>query len=112
MKSLFCSLLLTLSYTGCTRPTSTDRDQPVRAPSPTATLEPLRPGVWVHTSYRDTDGFGRVLSNGLVVASGSGALVINTARDQNPDSPTPLLLQAAVAATGKIKRQPVSDMDL
>lgn len=42
-------------------------------------VEPLAPGVWIHRSSHQVDGFGDVEANGLVVASKQGALLIDTA---------------------------------
>ncbi|MEM9387359.1 MAG: subclass B1 metallo-beta-lactamase [Pseudomonadota bacterium] len=42
--------------------------------------EPLAEGVWMHVSYQQTQRWGRIRSNGLVVARGDGeAVLIDTA---------------------------------
>ncbi len=46
--------------------------------SPDLTVQELAPGVWLHTSWANVPGFGRVAANGLVVASGGEAAVLNT----------------------------------
>lgn len=42
-------------------------------------LEALTGDVWLHTSFRDLEGYPRFSSNGLVVAIEDGAIVIDTA---------------------------------
>lgn len=77
------------------------------AASVSASLEPLRPGVWLHESYRDVEGFGRVLSNGLVVASGSEVLLVNTAWGEDPEASTDAIVRAATRAAGAPVRRAV-----
>lgn len=48
-------------------------------PLPPATLTPLAPDVWLHASYRDVLGYGRVFSHGLAIRSGHGVLLVDTA---------------------------------
>ena len=50
-----------------------------RAPLPEVKLELLTPGVWLHTSHRVLPGYGLVSSNGLVLATEGGAVLIDTA---------------------------------
>jgi glyoxylase-like metal-dependent hydrolase (beta-lactamase superfamily II) len=42
-------------------------------------IEALTGDVWLHTSFRDLEGYPRFSSNGLVVATEDGAVVIDTA---------------------------------
>ena len=42
-------------------------------------FEQLAPLVWLHTSYLETDGNGRIRSNGLIVTDGETATLIDTA---------------------------------
>ena len=42
-------------------------------------VEPLEPGLWRHVSHRVLETAGRVPSNGLVVATPDGALLVDTA---------------------------------
>ncbi len=44
-------------------------------------VEPIVPGLWRHVSYRRFPGTGYIPSNGLVVESPQGALIIDTAWD-------------------------------
>lgn len=46
--------------------------------SPDLSVQELAPGVWLHTSWADVPGFGRVPANGLVVASEGEAAMIDT----------------------------------
>lgn len=39
----------------------------------------LAEGVWVHTAWQDTESWGRVNSNGLIVRGADGVVVIDTA---------------------------------
>lgn len=43
------------------------------------TVTPLAEGVWLHTSYYELKDYGRYPSNGLVVRTAEGALLIDTA---------------------------------
>lgn len=45
--------------------------------SPDVLLHPIAPGVWVHTTFSDVPGFGRVPANGLVIIDGQEALLID-----------------------------------
>jgi metallo-beta-lactamase class B len=40
-------------------------------------LHPIAPGVWVHTTYFNPPGYGRVSANGLLVIDGREALLID-----------------------------------
>jgi len=40
-------------------------------------VQPVAPGVWVHTTYHNLPNYGRVPANGLVVVDGEEALVID-----------------------------------
>jgi metallo-beta-lactamase class B len=40
-------------------------------------LHLIAPGVWIHTTYSDVPGYGRVPANGLVVIDGPDAMLIN-----------------------------------
>ncbi|MCK9542000.1 MAG: subclass B1 metallo-beta-lactamase [Novosphingobium sp.] len=41
----------------------------------------IAPGVWLHSTYHEVPGFGRVLSNGLVVENAQGSVLVDTAWD-------------------------------
>ncbi len=45
---------------------------------------PLVDGVWVHTSWQQTESWGRVQSNGLVVREGKQLVVVDTAWGAEP----------------------------
>lgn len=49
--------------------------------SPDLSVRELAPGVWLHTSWADVPGFGRVPANGLVVVSDGEAAMVNTPWD-------------------------------
>lgn len=49
--------------------------------SPDLSVRELTPGVWLHTSWADVPGFGRVPANGLVVVSDGEAAMVNTPWD-------------------------------
>lgn len=75
-KSVPAIVCLGLALAGC---------QPARVP-PTAgeirisndiVLHPIAAGVWVHTTYSDVPGYGRVPANGLVVIDGKEAMLID-----------------------------------
>jgi len=61
-------------------------------------LELVAPGVWVHSTIREVKGFGTVLSNGLVVASGDEALLVDAGWGEEPVRETRLIL----AETGRV----------
>ncbi|MGB3544733.1 MBL fold metallo-hydrolase, partial [Rubrivirga sp.] len=78
-----------LACSGCV---ATSEPAAEAEPPPGLEVKALTPTVWVHTTYRDVDGFGRVLSNGLVVASGSDALLVDAAWGDDPEQATTALL--------------------
>ncbi|MGB3544366.1 subclass B1 metallo-beta-lactamase [Rubrivirga sp.] len=80
--------LVVLSCSGCVATSEPVAPEPI----PGLEVEALTPTVWVHTTARDVEGFGRVLSNGLVVASGSDALLVDTAWGDDPEQATASLL--------------------
>jgi metallo-beta-lactamase class B len=48
-------------------------------PAPDLELTAIAPGVWMHTSWREIPEWGRVRSNGLVVETETGVVLIDTA---------------------------------
>lgn len=110
MKPLVLLALLAPLGAGCqtSRPA-----EPLPAPAadaaPLATLEPLRDGVWLHTTERDVRGFGSVVSNGLVVIAGDDALLINTGWDADADASTDAIRHEIERRTGaRVRRAVVS----
>lgn len=100
--------LVTLFLVGCqsTHPAATPSDG---AASPLATLAPLRDGVWLHTTEREVRGFGRVVSNGLVVVDGADALLVNTGWGPDADASTDAILGDVTVRTGaRVRRAVVS----
>lgn len=71
---LMLSLVLILA--GCQSERVTPKGQSVHV-SDDVTLEPIAPGVWVYTTYFDVPESGRTGANGLVVADGGDAVLIN-----------------------------------
>lgn len=57
----------------------------------------LRPGVWMHTSWKMMDSGSRFTSNGLLVREGDSLLLIDTAWGEEP---TKALLDWAVVTLG------------
>lgn len=54
---------------------------------PAPSLEKIADSVWVHKSYGKAEGFGVVLSQGLVIAADNGVLLVDTAWN-NADTET------------------------
>lgn len=48
-------------------------------PEPAPTIEPVAAQVWMHTSYRHVEPWGLVRSNGLVVETPAGLVLIDSA---------------------------------
>ena len=65
---------------------------------PAPTLEKIADGVWIHKSYAMTAQWGPVLSQGLVVDTGAGIALIDTAWT---DEDTSTLLDLIGAAAGE-----------
>lgn len=63
---------IALALGACTAPAA-------RSPDLRVALTPLAENVWVHSSYGDVPPWGRVLSQGLVVATPQGVVVVDTA---------------------------------
>lgn len=94
MRTLFAALALAAS--GClgAAPTFLE-DAGLEGIEPSESrvdLEVAAPGVWVHTTYRDVQGFGRVLSNGIVVTSDGQALIVDAPWGDDPEKTTATLL--------------------
>ena len=69
-------LLLVLALTGCQSAQVAPKEESIRV-SDDVTLQPIAPGVWVHTTYFDVPDYGRVGANGLVVVSDKEAVLID-----------------------------------
>lgn len=97
---LTCCLALSL---GCERAPSPE--SPAASEAAPADLERIRPGVWVHATYRDVEGFGRVLSQGLAVAAGEEAVLVDAGWSDDPEAATAAILaEVARLARGPVRR--------
>ena len=94
--------LVLLAPSGCKSGSTLIAEAPQHVTNPPAELEleEIRSGVWIHTSYRNVEGFGRVLSNGLVVTSGDEALLVDTGWSSNSDLATEEILDEVRRASG------------
>jgi metallo-beta-lactamase class B len=70
------TLLLGLTLAGCQSAKVAPRQESIRV-SDDVTVQLIAPGVWVHTTYFDVPGYGRVGANGLVIADGGEAALID-----------------------------------
>jgi glyoxylase-like metal-dependent hydrolase (beta-lactamase superfamily II) len=62
---------------------------PEASVSPSAPeIREVRAGVWLHTTYRQTEGFGRVLSNGLALAADGEFLLLDAGWSEDPEGAT------------------------
>lgn len=52
---------------------------PAPRPAPRVALERIAEGVYIHKSWKKTDSFGTVLSQGLVVVAGDRAAIVDSA---------------------------------
>lgn len=73
-------LLLSVFLSGC-RSTQTAFKARAVYQSPTLLITQVAPHAWVHTSYKQTNDFGKVPCNGLLVSSGQEAVVFDTPTD-------------------------------
>lgn len=83
--------------------------EPVQSPShsdesTTPLFEQVAPGVWVHSTVREVSGFGTVLSNGLVVASGEEALLVDAGWGADPVEDTRQILAQTERTSGAAVR--------
>jgi metallo-beta-lactamase class B len=69
-------LILGLALAGCQSSRVAPKGKSIRV-SDDVTLQPIAPGVWVHTTYFDVPDYGRTGANGLVVVSGADAVLID-----------------------------------
>lgn len=90
----FVSLLFCFALAACATETRNSGDVALPEPS----LEMIADGVWVHKAYRIIDPWGPVLSQGLVVDTGEGVALVDTAWD---DEDTKKLLALIRKATGQ-----------
>jgi glyoxylase-like metal-dependent hydrolase (beta-lactamase superfamily II) len=51
----------------------------IAIPSRPVAFQQLKPGLWMHTSYQYVAGWGEVLSNGLIVETPQGSILVDTA---------------------------------
>lgn len=65
---------------------------------PEPTLEKIAEGVWIHKSYAIREPWGPILSQGMVVDTGAGVALIDTAWD---DAETESLLSLIAQTTGQ-----------
>jgi metallo-beta-lactamase class B len=72
-KRFFLFILALLGFLGCSPKLSV-----ATYSSPTLQVEQLTENTFIHTSYLQAMGFGKVVCNGLVVKSGSEAIIIDT----------------------------------
>lgn len=74
----FCAVLVLacLTFVGCQAPQAAPKAEPIRI-SDDVFVQPIADGVWVHITYRDLPGYGRVGANGLVVIDDKEAILID-----------------------------------
>ena len=70
------TLLLATALAGCQSPRVATKGETIHV-SDDVTLQPIAPGVWVHTTYFNVPDYGRIGANGLVVVNGEDAVLIN-----------------------------------
>lgn len=75
---LACVLACTTAQPPPSASTPAERPQPSE-PATTIALTRLADGLWLHTSTRELDGYGRFPSHGLVVEHADGPLLIDSA---------------------------------
>ncbi len=73
---LIVPMLVALALAGCQSSRVATKQESLRV-SDDVTLQPIVPGVWVHTSYFDVPDYGRTGANGLVVIDREDAVLIN-----------------------------------
>lgn len=89
---------------------ASDRPSPIAAPiappspTPPPSLEKIAEGVWSHKSYKDLPGLGPVLSRGLVIDTGAGVFLVDSAWD---DAATETLLALIRSETGQTPQEAV-----
>ena len=95
-------VLILFTLVGCKSGSTLHTEGTQQVPPPPAELqvEEIVPGVWVHASYRDVEGFGRVLSNGIAVTSGEEAILIETGWTTDSDAATEAILDEVHKASG------------
>ena len=65
---------------------------------PEPSLEKIADGVWIHKSYKDIEPWGPILSQGLVVETDAGVILVDTAWN---DEDTNEILQLVKSQTGQ-----------
>ncbi len=70
-------LLSCFSLTACdSKPIAAQHDKSINL-SEDVTVQEISPGVWLHTTYMDVKGYGKVGANGLIVINGQIAIMID-----------------------------------
>ncbi len=99
--ALMLALLLATAACGAPQTPIKSSPQPVK-PAPQAdqdvVFEPLVPGVWVHTSFKEMQRWGNVPTNGLIVENGDHSVLVDTAWN---DAQTEQIVQWAKRELGK-----------
>jgi metallo-beta-lactamase class B len=73
---IVATLLLGLALAGCQSARVAPERESIHV-SDDITLQPVIPGVWVHTTYVDDPNYGRIGANGLVIVSDKEAVLID-----------------------------------
>ena len=102
MKLFYVLCLILLTQYGCKSGSvfHTEESRTAVGPPVELQLEEIGSGVWVHSTYRTVPGFGRVLSNGIVVASGDDAILIDTGWSRDSDAATEGIIEEAREVSG------------
>lgn len=78
-------LMCAIAATGCAAARAPRDTGAVRPPAenglPAASVTPLAADVWLHKSYAHIDGWGAVMSAGLIVRTTDGVFLVDTAWD-------------------------------
>ena len=91
--ALFCSTLAAAHLPPAARAEA--------APLPPPSLERVAENVWVHKSYRVIKPWGPILSQGMIVRTGAGVILIDTAWDDADTEDLLAMIAEAVGAAPK-----------
>ena len=97
---LFFMLTLISCTSGTTTPNVKESHPATHADDDELRLVEIESGTWIHSTRHNTESFGRVLSNGLVVTSGNEALLIDSGWSKDSEATTQKLLNEIHQASG------------
>jgi metallo-beta-lactamase class B len=98
MSKFFAAMFFVLAFTACASGTD-GRNITSQNSFPEPSLEKIAESVWIHKSYALIEPWGVILSQGLVISTDAGLILVDTTWDNNS---TELLLELIAREAGAL----------